>query len=786
VSLINGSNYSRITSRVFLRIVFTALLCFHSITVVAVELSATNLQPIDDIVNREIQLGNVPGAVLLIGQQDKVVYRRAFGYRALDPQKIPMTEDTIFDLASLTKPVATAVAVMQLAEQGKIDLDQPVARYWPEFGVNGKKTIRVRDLLTHSSGFRAGLNGNLSWSGYGEALKQVLVEKLVATPGKSFLYSDINFIVLGELVARVSGLSLDQYCARSIFDKLSMKDTGFKPPANLNSRIAPTTYLSGKLLQGQVNDPTAYKMGGMSGHAGLFSSADDLARFAQMMLDGGRANGMEILTPASIHAMTSRQQAVNGSGWWGLGWEIAPLFNSDPTEIVPINSFGHTGYTGTSIWIDPDSKTFAIILTNRVHPRGGGDVKPLRTDVLRFMKTALELVPIDRSARRATLPVKALDRAAVRSGIDELSARGFAPLVGLRVGLITNHTGVDSRGRRTFELLFQAPGVNLAALFSPEHGLNGNLDEKISSTIEPESKLPIYSLYGKTLRPTREMLNVLDALVFDIQDAGARFYTYITTMAYAMEESAKRGLKFFVLDRPNPITAAAVQGPVMDAELKAFTGYFPMPVRYGMTVGEVATMFNHEAKIGAKLEVVKMSNYRRGVWYDQTGLPWIAPSPNLRTLTAATLYTGVAILEGANVSVGRGTESPFELVGAPWIDGNRLATYLNKRNIPGVSFAATSFTPNADRYRNILCRGVRIIVQDRNQLDSPTLGIELASALYNLHASTFQLDHTVGMIGARWVLQAIQAGSDPRAIAQRWAHSLDEFRMLRAKYLLYP
>jgi uncharacterized protein YbbC (DUF1343 family) len=566
-----------------------------------------------------------------------------------------------------------------------------------------------------------------------------------------------------------------------------MNDTGFKPPARLKSRIAPTTYLNGKLLQGQVNDPTAYKMGGMSGHAGLFSSADDLARFAQMMLDGGSAtNGAEILKPASIREMTTRQQAANGSGWWGLGWEIAPLFNSDPTEIVPVNSFGHTGYTGTSIWIDPDSKTFAIILTNRVHPRGGGDVKPLRTDVLRLVKTALGLVPIERSARPATLPLKVFDRAAVRSGIDELSASGFAPLAGLRVGLITNHTGVDSRGRRTLELLYHARRMRLAALFSPEHGLNGSLDEKISSTIEPESKLPIYSLYGNKLRPTREMLQGLDALVFDIQDAGARFYTYITTMAYAMEESAKRGLKFFVLDRPNPITATVVQGPIMDAELKAFTGYFPMPVRHGMTIGELATMFNHEAKIGAKLEVVKMSNYRRGVWYDQTGLPWIGPSPNLRTLIAATLYPGVAIVEGANVSVGRGTESPFELLGAPWIDGNQLATYLNERNIPGVSFVATSFTPNADRYRNLLCHGVRIVLRDRDSLDSPTLGIELAGALYDLHPNKFQLDNTVGMIGARWVLQAIEGGSDARSIAQQWARSLDEFRTLRAKYLLYP
>jgi uncharacterized protein YbbC (DUF1343 family)/CubicO group peptidase (beta-lactamase class C family) len=766
------------------------------VTVAGAELSAAALQPIENIVNREVQLGNIPGAVVLIGRQDKIVYRGAFGYRALEPKKIAMTEDTIFDLASLSKPIATTTAVMQLVEQGKIDLDDPVARYWPEFGANGKKEIRVRDLLKHSSGFRAGLNGNSSLSGYNEALKQILAEKLVNPPGKNFLYSDINFIALGELVARVSGLSLDQYCARWVFDKLVMKDTGFKPSASEYSRVAPTTYLNGKLLQGEVHDPTAYRMGGVSGHAGLFSTADDLAIFAQMLLNGGTIKGAEVLKVASIKEMTARQQPVNDTQWWGLGWEIAPLFNSDPNESVPVNSFGHSGYTGTSIWIDADSKLYVILLTNRVHPRGAGDAKPLRSGVLRLITSVLGQVSASASRNAPAAMTEAgaesnstKSRVAVlgvRSGIDELSVQGFAPLAGLRVGLVSNHTGVDSRGQRTLDLLLHAPRLKLAALFAPEHGFSGNLDEKISSSIEPMSKLPVYSLYGNVLRPTREMLQGLDAMICDIQDAGARFYTYITTMAYAMEEAAKHGLKVFVLDRPNPINASMVQGPVMDAELKAFTGYFPMPVRHGMTIGELARMFNSEAKIGAMLEVVKMKNYQRGAWYDQTGLPWVGPSPNLRTLRAATLYPGVAIVEGANVSVGRGTAAPFELIGAPWIDGKKLAIYLNQRNISGVSFMPTSFTPSADRYRNQLCQGVRIVILNRDELDSPKLGVELITALYRLYANKFQLDKTLGMIGARWVLQAIKDGSDARSIAQRWKSSLDEFRTLRAKYLLYP
>jgi uncharacterized protein YbbC (DUF1343 family) len=334
--------------------------------------------------------------------------------------------------------------------------------------------------------------------------------------------------------------------------------------------------------------------------------------------------------------------------------------------------------------------------------------------------------------------------------------------------------------------LFNAPGVKLAALLSPEHGLNGDLDERVSSTIDPLTKLVVHSLYGTTRRPTREMLQDLDALVFDIQDAGARFYTYITTMMYAMEEAAKQGVKFFVLDRPNPINSSIVQGPMMDPDLKSFTGYFPLPVRHGMTVGELAKMFNDESKIGADLHVVKMANYRRNVWYDETGLPWIAPSPNLPTLAAVTLYPGVAIVEGANVSVGRGTDTPFELIGAPWIDGKEFVNYLNQRKIHGVSFVATSFMPTSDRYKNQLCHGVRVVIADRNDLDTPQLGIELTSALHRRYGSKFELDNTLGMIGSRWVIQAIKDGTDARTIAQRWQASLEEFRKLRAGYLLYP
>lgn len=790
------NNYGPYSSGLRCLLLATALVLLPALAVLGGDLHEAELQPIDDIVNREIQLGNIPGAVVLIGQKGKVAYHRAFGLREIEPQKLPMAEDTIFDLASLTKVIATTTAVMQLVEQGKLRLDDPVERYWPEFAKNGKKEILIRHLLTHVSGLRAGLNGNAPWSGYQEGLKQVATEKLVGVPGKSFLYSDINFIILGELVARVSGLPLDTYCAQHIFAKLGMNDAGFKPGPSRRLRVAPTTFLNGRLLQGEVHDPTAYKMGGVSGHAGMFASADDLALFAKMMLNGEMTNGAQILQPATLAAITARQQAANGNGWWGLGWEFAPRVNSNDNHAVPANAFGHGGYTGTSIWIEPDSKTYVIILTNRVHPRGQGDVRALRSDVLRVVAGLLASVPDSDLQERPPASTSGDETAknhgvasgagGVLSGIDELSAQGFAPLKGLRVGLITNHTGIDSKGRRTIDLLKNAPRVKLAALFSPEHGPNGDVDAPVASSVEPRTKLTVYSLYSTTRRPTQEMLQDLDALVFDIQDVGARFYTYITTLMYAIEESAKQGIKFFVLDRPNPIDSSIVQGPMLDPDLKSFTGYFPLPIRHGMTVGELAKMFNEEAKIGTDLHVVRMANYRRDVWHDQTGLRWIAPSPNLPTLTAATLYPGVAIVEGANVSVGRGTDAPFELVGAPWIDGEALANYLNRRRIPGVSFLAGRFMPRSDRYKDQLCYGVRVVIRDRNELDTPKFGVELASALHGLYGRKFQLENTLFMIGSRSVMQAIKDGTDVRMIAHRWQAGLEAFRKLRAEYLLYP
>jgi len=742
-------------------------------------LQEEQMAPIAEMAKKAIQTGKIPGAVILIGNQGKVVYRQAFGLRALKPKKLPMTTDTIFDIASLTKVIATSIAVAQLVEMGKLDLEDPVAKYWPEFKANGKEGITVRDLLTHYSGLRPALDCKPDWSGYDTALRMIEEEKPVLSPQTSFIYSDINFIILGELVSRISEEPFDVYCADHIFKPLGMKDTGFKPSPVFRSRIAPTQYqhgTTGKILWGEVHDPIANSMGGVAGHAGVFSTADDLAVFAQMVLDGGSRKSVQILSPLMVKKMTAPQSPPDRMPLRGLGWNIG-------SSLISVGSLEHRGFTGTGIWIDPVSNTYVIILSNRVHPNGKGNVEPLRAKILSL---------INESIGMASRPLFSNDdeqgtgnTEKVQTGIDVLAAEKFRPLAGLRVGLITNHSGIDSEGRRTVDLLHKAPKVKLVVMFSPEHGFSGKEEGKISLTKEPLTGLPIYSLYGDVARPTQKMLAGLDALVFDIQDAGARFYTYITTMGYAMEACAKKGIPFYVLDRPNPITASAVQGPILDKNLRSFTGYFSLPVRHGMTVGELAKLFNAEMRIGAKLNVIKMRGYERTHWYDETGLLWVSPSPNLRTLTEAILYPGVAMVESTNVSVGRGTTTPFELLGAPWMNGEKLASYLNNRRIQGIQFIPVDFTPNSNRFKNQLCHGVQIVLLDRQVLDSPTLGIEIASALHRLYPNDFQVDKTLGLIGSREVLKAIQEGQDPTSILQNWQAPLEQFCNLRSKYLLY-
>ncbi len=757
---------------------------------------APSLAALDSIVQTAIQNHEIPGAVLLVGHDGHIIYRKAFGERSLEPTRSAMTADTIFDLASLTKVIATNTAVMQLAEQGKIRFNDPVSKYIPEFAQNGKADITVRDLLTHYSGLEPDLDLSHPWSGRDTAYSMAFAETPISPPEIRFVYSDINFLVLGALVERVSGMPLDVYCQQKIFSPLGMADTRFLPPATWLPRIAPTEYDErGQMLHGLVHDPTVRRMGGVGGQAGLFSTADDLAKFAQALLDKST-----ILSPLTVEKMTTPQQPPNAPTLRGFGWDIDSPFSSNRGELLPVGSFGHTGFTGTSVWIDPTTRTYIILLTNAVHPRGKGLAVSLRSKVATAVAAGLSLtVPEQEALRLKTITGYneamisehhvANRNGSVLTGIDVLESHSFAPLRGQRVGILTNQTGIDSNGMRTIDVLAHAPGVQLAAIFSPEHGVTGALDTtKIGNSRDATTGVPVYSVYGSTdesRRPPQDVLKQLDSIVIDLQDAGVRFYTYETSLGYFLEAAAKAGVRVIVLDRPNPITGAFVQGPMSQPGRENFTNYGPIPVRHGMTLGELAQMFNAEHNIQAKLTVIPMQGWMRGDWFDETGVAWTNPSPNLRSLTEATLYPGVALIEGTNVSVGRGADTPFELLGAPWINARELAEYLNNRQIPGIRFVPVTFTPASSNYANQVCRGVNIVLTNRDFLDAPELGIELASALSKLYPQQFHVEKMIDILANQAVYDALTHGEDPHRIALDWQDDLGNFEKVRERYLIY-
>ena len=800
-------------TRILLILLLVAQPVFAQLTV-----STTRLAEMDSVIAGDIAKGKLPGAVVVVGRKGRVVWQKAYGSRTVEPTREAMTPETIFDVASLTKVVATATSIMILVERGKLRLSDPLSLHVPELKGDGRERVNIEQLLTHVSGYAPDFDLRERWTGHDEAIKRLIAEPLRNPPGTRFTYSDIGFIALGEVVARVSGMPLDEFATKNIFAPLKMRDTGFRPASSLQTRIAPTEKRRGQLsylgdtaanigaegdvwLRGQVHDPTSFRMNGVAGHAGLFSTASDLAIYCQMILNGGEYGGVRILAPLTVAEMTRPRVVTSNGGTRGLGWDINSSFSSNRGELFPLGSFGHTGFTGTSIWIDPASEMFVVFLSNRVHPNGKGDVGPLRGRVASIVAASVTDTDAvararEQSANYYTETVKSLQQFASRldsaasstkvlTGIDVLERDGFKQLAGMKIGLVTNHTGRNREGRATIDVLSKAPNVKLVALFSPEHGIRGVVDDKFSDSKDEETGLPIYSLYGETRRPKPEQLKDLDALVYDVQDIGARFYTYISTLGYLLEEAAKTKLPVFVLDRPNPIGGVEVEGPTADGDKLSFTSYHTIPTRHGLTIGELGELFNRQRKIGADLRVIKMEGWRRSMWFDETNLTWINPSPNMRSLTEATLYPGVGLLETTNVSVGRGTDTPFEIVGAPWIQGDKLADYLNRRSIPGVRFVPVRFTPRASVFKEEQCGGVNIIITDRASFRPLLTGIEMAVALRKLYPNDWKVDSYLRLLVNSDTLERVKRGEPARDIVTSWNTSLQEFRRARAEVLLY-
>jgi SSS family transporter len=858
----------------------------------------------------------LPGAVVAIGHDGKVAFEKAYGVRkeagepGLDGKPSdaePMTVDTIFDMASLTKCLATATAIMQLVEQGKVDVDAPVIKYLPEFGANGKDKVTVRELLTHYSGLPPDVDLKDPWGlnspDKAEGLRRAMNSKLDSTPGTRFVYSDINFITLGAIVEKVSGETLDVYAARHIFEPLGMVHTGFRPfektcgpvekigsavypgpkpagrilvtcpkgtwsPLALDPDTAPTQHDSeltnetnpdfDRLLRGAVHDPTTRRMGGVAGQAGVFSTAHDMSLYAQGLLDrlAGRPSDfplkretLEMMTrpeqPATALAgatvFTPDGKPTSGIATRGFGWDINTAYSRNRGGVFPIGSFGHTGFTGTSLWMDPGSDTYVVLLANAVHPRGRPAISGLRGEVATAAAQALGLANTAASHTQHDVTSMSgapggIPPARVLTGIDVLEANGFAPLKEmakrhggkLRIGILTNQSGLDAQGRRSIDVLRSAdPTIQLVRLFSPEHGLFGAKDStNIGQEIDTASGIPVTSLYGPTdsdKRPNSDFLKDLDAVVIDLQDAGVRFYTYETVVGYFVEAAGCQSLhgnrlELVVLDRPGLIGGIAVQGPVSNTA-PSYINYSPEPVRNGMTLGELAQYFKGKfagvcsvqtgAAVAAggvdtvpSLTVIKMQNWHREEFFNQTGLQWVNPSPNLHNIQAATLYPGLGMLDATNVSVGRGAATPFEVFGAgaasavkgkpaqsAWFDGKTVSDYLTARHIPGVNFTPTRFPIAEDAnhypYHSQTIEGVRLAVTDRDALDSPELGIEIISALHHLYPEQFTLSKASRLIANSDVMAALERGDDPRDIRKSWTPELERFKQTRENYLLY-
>jgi uncharacterized protein YbbC (DUF1343 family)/CubicO group peptidase (beta-lactamase class C family) len=883
-----------------------------------------------------------------------------------------MTENTLFDMASLSKNLSTSTSIMQLYEAGKVtSFDDPVQKYLPAFNPTNdpvRAEVTLRMLLTHTSGEPPDINLKDPWGlahpDKAEGIERALTTQLISAPGEIFRYSDVNFILLGDIVETLSGESLDVYAQTHIFQPLGMTDTRYLPLAkacgphriigaavawapkhkskkypciagdwntSLLSRIAPEAHDDesksnpsanpdfDRLLRGTVHDPTTRRMGGVAGHAGVFSTAHDISLFAQALLDrlAGRPSNFP-LQQSTLLQMTAPQQpghyagqltlantaeqsaivmgekgaspllaprypAIHHQDLRGYGWDIDTAFSKPRGLLFPIGSFGHTGFTGTSLWMDPGSDTYIVLLANAIHPRGNAPISNLRGEVATAAAQTLHLYtnepgaattePGAPSSARPDTPASSTnaeprqggvsgearpasrypeasgsglisgakekglqplgsaspDTTTTLTGIDVLESTHFAALTSLaaqhnntlRLGILTNQTGLDAHGRRTIDILAtDLPkvilGAHLATLFTPEHGIFGKQDTTaIAAETDPATGLHVTSLYGahdSDRRPSHDQLKDLDAVVIDLQDAGVRTYTYEAITGYFLEAAAHElhdfhhDLQIIVLDRPNPIDGLAVEGPVSDPGLEDYNDYTQVPLRHGMTLGELARFYNGSKDLGAPLTVIPMQHWSRSEFYDQTGLLWVDPSPNLHNLTATALLPALTLLETTNVSVGRGTSTPFELFGAglpardaktgeqspAWFHAAEVAAALNARHLPGVTFSAVTTPVDNDRvhpFHGQTIEAVRInldTVQARNTLDSPELSIEILSALHRLYPTRFHLDRAMRFLANAATMQALERGDDPRSIAASWQPALDKFRAARQPFLLYP
>lgn len=737
---------------------------------------------------------DIPGAVGLVQVGGVTIFHEACGNAILQPgQPVAMHPDHHFDLASLTKVVATTTAIMTLLDQQRLTLDDPLAVHLPALAASDKKNLTLRQCLTHTAGLPPFRPYYKTLQGKDAYLKAIAAEPLAHPPGTVWDYSDLGFILLGFVVESAAGAPLADYTHRRIFSPLGMKQTTYLPrggqglpadPHRLAATFAATENCPWRkrVMIGEVHDENAYALGGVSGHAGLFSTAQDLARFGRMLLGKGEGSGAAILSPESV-SLLDRPQVPAVNPLQCVGWRWRSSLESTIGFLGSPRAFGHTGFTGTSLWLDPDNQTVAVLLTNAVHPdRARARSAPLRLGFHRAIVGGLRQAP--------AVP-------AVRSGLDVLESENFARLRGLRVAVVVNQTAVNAKGTHLLDLLAKQPDIKVTAIFSPEHGFMGEAPAGGKVGDSARGAIPVYSLYGQRRAPAPEMAGLFDVLLYDIQDAGARFYTYIWTLFAVQQFCAQQKKPLIVLDRPDPLGGMHLEGPLLEEAQSSFVGLKPIPTRYGLTCGELARLFNQQGWLGeglrAELDVVRLENWRRGMRPHQAAMPWVAPSPNMPVWDTIAVYPGTCIFEGTGWSEGRGTATPFEMVGGPGVDAMKLAGALNAQHLPGCRLLPAEFTPRpspanpAPKHQGLRCGGVFIRVDDHEAFRPVATGLAVLMALRAQAPArhTWIASHFDRLLGTDRVRKQIEAGASLKHITAPWEWDLAAFDALRRPALLY-
>ncbi len=725
-----------------------------------IRVTAEDEAAFDTIARRSVGAGQVPGAVVIVGRASGPVFRRAYGAMALEPEHEPMRIDALFDLASVTKLFTTAL-VMQAIDEGELTLNSDVGGWVPAL-----RGLTVEQLLTHTSGLPAVTPNGAFEQPRPEALRAVFADAIERLqPAGRYHYSDIGFLALGELVSAVFAAPLEDLVVERLAEPLGMVDLGYGPIEG-NPRVVPTEYAPRRaaegepppMVRGETIDPRAWRLGGVAGHAGLFASADDLARFGEALLEG------RVMSARSFAEMTRPRELFGEEGLErrGLGVDM------DPPAGLSGTSFGHGGYAGVWLWVDPERDLYVVVATHRVHPDGDGRAGPLRSQIARQAAAAIG---------RALPPADG----APAVGIDVLRSEGYAPLAGKRVALLTHAAARARDGRRTVDLFAETDALTLVRIFTPEHGLESAAEGHVGDGRLGE--IPTVSLFGRQRDPPPESLQGIDAIVIDVQDVGARFYTYFATMHRLLRAAAEHDLPVWILDRPNPL-GGAVAGPLSSPAASSFVNHHPLPILHGMTAAEMARFLVGAQGLELPLHPVAMVGWERRPW-TRSGLRWVAPSPNLPSLEAVRLYPGVALVEGSNVSVGRGTDRPFRRVGAPWLDLDAVLERLPSAARAGLTIQPEPFTPSASRHRGQRCNGLRLAVEAPAEVAPVTLGFALLRALRQAHPESFDLDATSGMVAEPALLSLIGEGASLDEILAFGAEGLRGFRRERSAALIY-